>query len=102
MQNGDALDFYQKDFSIKGSGSDSTQWRNIGRVEPFLDAHGLIQQIKGTGRRTCLDGVKPEIGFPAAPCPWVATLPFGVRPPINLIALHRYNKNQSPMKRGWF
>ena len=78
MKFGDALDFYQTDISIEGPNPILPSGGNIGSGRSRFWMHtDCIQQIQGRAGARALTGVKPEIGVPAAPCPWVETSPCG-------------------------
>ena len=70
MQNGDALDFYQKDISIEGPDPILPSGGNIGSGRSRFWMHtDCIQQIQGRAGARALTGVKPEIGVSGGPMP---------------------------------
>jgi acetyl-CoA acetyltransferase len=70
MQNGDALDFYQKDISIEGPDPVLPSGGNIGSGRSRFWMHtDCIQQIQGRAGARALTGVKPEIGVSGGPMP---------------------------------
>ena len=70
MQNGDALDFYQKDISIEGKDPVLPSGGNIGSGRSRFWMHtDCIQQIQGRAGARALTGVKPEIGVSGGPMP---------------------------------